>query len=589
MQYNITNLMTNARTKRGAGAERGAWSVPFLTQLRRRGFWFFWHYRTATRNASTLSQRISHAPLNDPWQGDATQGQPLANGRAPQDIFGAGWHDFAWLRDMREYGGQNARTNARRYLLEWLEQHSQWDAAVWQPMLLAHRMKTLMLTWGWFGQSAQESQQIKFLASLMVQSACLAQDLTRLRLADQRIEAISALLLDHAFRQSDSHIESLIRDVLSALDSAVFADGCHASRRVDRHIICLKTLHEIKYALGMVQQRRTKDDSTITEALTTIDALINRMGGVARMWCLNKREFIAMSHGLDAALPDIEQILNMSGPRGKICQHAQEGGFIRLASARNVAIFNTGPQKQHLPRIKKAGGEADAAVGGIEFSSQGQRILISGGNSHALTASYPELAELMNGTAAHSALSIDQINVSQINAGQINARRINAGRINQDITDARQACAIYAEVGAARGGILGVATHDGYRQLFGIFHERKIFLSTDGQTLKGQDILRYNGEPTNIPTEAVIRFHLHPRITASQTNNKTILLKLPARMVSWKFICSNGKIVLEDSITALNGKPQKCQQIVIRLPLTTIRHETEIAAAWALMKLTKPK
>ena len=573
MKYNITNM-----------AKRGAWSVPFLTHLRRRGLWFFWHYRTATRNAYGLSERISHAPLHDPWQGDATQGQPLANGYAPEDIFGAGWHDFAWLRDMREYGGQNARTNARRYLFEWLERHSQWDAATWQPMLLAHRIKKLVLTWGWFGQSAQESQQIKFLASLMVQSGCLAQDLPRLRLADQRIEAISALLLDHAFRQSDSPIESLIRDVLSALDSAVFADGCHASRRVDRHIACLRTLHEIKYALGIMQQRRTASDSTITDALKTIDALINRMGGVARMWCLNKREFIAMSHGLDAALPDIEQILNMSGPRGKICQHAEDGGFIRLASARNVAIFNTGPQKQHLPRIKKAGGEADAAVGGIEFSAQGQRILISGGNSHALTTSHPELAALINGTPAHSALSIDQINVSQINAGQI-----NGGQINQAITDARQACAIYAEVGAARGGILGVATHDGYRQPFGIFHERKLFLSTDGQTLKGQDILRHNGEPTNTPTEAVIRFHLHPRITASQTNNKTILLKLPARLVSWKFVSSKGKIALEDSITALSGKPQKCQQIVIRLPLTTIRHESEISAAWALMKLTKAR
>ena len=543
---------------------------------------FFWQYRAAAKTGRTLTKHMSsgNMPLMDLWKGDARLGQPLATGIAPLVMLDEDWHDFQWLRDMREYGGQHARTHARRYLLEWLSRHSQWDQTIWNTARLSSRIKSLVLTWSWFGQSASESQQMQFLTSLVMQSNCLVQDLPRISSADSRIDAISALLLDHAFRQSDADITSLVKALFLAIDQVVLPDGCHASRRPDRHMICLKILHEIRYALGVIQQLKHHQKDTAKNSshaqtgahLIRLDAVINLMGAVGRMWRLGDHGLIAMRQGLNALQPQTDHVLDKSGPSGKICQHADHGGYIRLASGRSVAVLNTGPMREHLNQQISAGGEIDAAANALEFSFQKHRILISSGHHHELSLTHPNLAELMQGTSAHSTLSVDMINSSQIDDGKL---------------DRRQACVTMAEVGPASGGLLGVASHDGYLPLFGLVHERKVFLTTGGHALKGQDILRYTEEPSNIPSEAILRFHLHPRITASKTNNNTILLKLPGSMAAWKFVSTNGAASLEDSITAINGKPQRCQQIVITVALTSIREHMEIDVSWGFMKQHK--
>ena len=558
------------------------WSVPFLTRVFRRSRMFFWQYRAAAKTGRALAQQMpsGNMPLMDLWKGDASLGQPLATGIAPLAMLDEDWHNFQWLRDMREYGGQHARTHARRYLLEWLSRHSQWDQTIWHPNRLASRIKSLVLTWSWFGQSASESQQMQFLTSLVMQSNCLVQDLPRIRSADSRIEVLSALLLDHAFRQSNAYITSLVKALFLAIDQVVLADGCHASRRPDRHLICLKTLHEIRYALGVIQQPKPhqahdgeiSNNTEIGAHLIRLDAVINLMGAVGRMWRLGDHGLIAMRQGLNASQPQTDHILDKSGPSGKICQHADQGGYIRLASGRSVAILNTGPLREHLNQQMTAGGEIDAAANALEFSFQKQRIVISAGHHHDLRHTHPNLADLMQGTSAHSTLSVDMINSSQMDHPK---------------HDNRQACVTMAEVGPASGGLLGVASHDGYHPLFGLVHERKVFLTTGGHALKGQDILRYTGEPSNIPSEAILRFHLHPRINASKTNNNTILLKLPGSMAAWKFVSKNSATSLEDSITAINGKPQRCQQIVITVALTGIREHMEIDVSWGFMKQPK--
>ncbi len=182
-----------------------------MTRIFRRSRMFFWQYRAAAKTGRALTKQMSsgNMPLMDLWKGDASQGQPLATGIAPLVMLDEDWHDFQWLRDMREYGGQHARTHARRYLLEWLSRHGQWDQEIWHPIRLSRRIKSLVLTWSWFGQSASESQQMQFLTSLVMQSNCLAQDLPRIGSEDNRIDVISALLLDHAFRQSDADISGL--------------------------------------------------------------------------------------------------------------------------------------------------------------------------------------------------------------------------------------------------------------------------------------------------------------------------------------------------------------------------------------------
>ena len=144
------------------------WSISLFSQIIRRSQFFRWHYKKAAKSGKALSQHIaSHTiPITDPWKGDANKGQPLATGITPLTMLDQDWHNFAWLRDMREYGGQNARTYARRYLLDWIMQHGIWEKTTWHPTRLAQRIRSLILTWSWYGQSAPESQQLQILTRL---------------------------------------------------------------------------------------------------------------------------------------------------------------------------------------------------------------------------------------------------------------------------------------------------------------------------------------------------------------------------------------------------------------------------------------
>ena len=235
---------------------------------------------------------------------------------------------------------------------------------------------------------------------------------------------------------------------------------------------CLSHLHEIRYALTIIQ--KSHPDHSIADDINRIDILIGQMGAVGRMWRLGDTALLAMCHGLDAPATLTETVLDRSGPKGKICQHAQEGGFIRLASGRSVMVMSTAPNNAALTGMM----DADAAANAVEFSFQRQRILISGGHHHALSKTYPNLAELMKGTSAHSTLSIDMINASQL-TDQL-ADKSSVQNRNRSPSGTRQAVSTMAECGPATGGMLAVATHNGYQSLFGALHEENCFLPQAG-------------------------------------------------------------------------------------------------------------
>ena len=109
------------------------WSVSRMQSLIRRSA--FSPYRS-------ISTAIpNHWLPSDPWKGQAVLGQPLASGSHPKEITPDHWHDFSWLRHMREYGGNQARTLARRFITEWIDQHQRWSQEIWHPQLLSTRLK----------------------------------------------------------------------------------------------------------------------------------------------------------------------------------------------------------------------------------------------------------------------------------------------------------------------------------------------------------------------------------------------------------------------------------------------------------------
>ena len=69
---------------------------------------------------------------------------------------------------------------ARTLILRWLAEHKDWSPVAWRPDIIATRLTNLCLTYGWFGESADEDFQHQLKQMMAVQFRCLSLDWQRL-------------------------------------------------------------------------------------------------------------------------------------------------------------------------------------------------------------------------------------------------------------------------------------------------------------------------------------------------------------------------------------------------------------------------
>src|SRR5262249_4595073 len=102
------------------------------------------------------------------------------------------------------------------------------------------------------------------------------------------------------------------------------------------------------------------------------------------------------------------------------------------------------------------------------------------------------------------------------------------------------------------------ATHDGYRERFGLIYARQLFLSADGEDLRGED--RLTGPPG---AAFAVRFHLHPSVQASLARDGSgAVLRLPSGGV-WRLRAAGAELSLGESIYLGSGEVRKTQQVVL--------------------------
>ena len=540
------------------------WSLPFLQRLYRRSKLFEWRLRRPQCPAPT------HWQAQDPWRGKPALGQPLVGGQTLQHSDKA-WHQFTWLRDMREFGGSQARTHARRMVINWINQNKRWSALAWHPETIAERLKMMVFLWGWFGQSASLDQQQAMIASMQSQYHCLIKDWKTLNSKDARAIALSAMIVTNIFLDEDAEIATPASAMVATIADLIFADGCHVSRRVDYHMTLLQVLIETRAALAVANGRGGSVVPATKDALAFIEDSIILMGSVGRMWRHGDGILMGIAGSLAVDLEVAEQVLNHARPNSKITHHASDGGFIRVASGRSLLLMNTAAPSWSAARAAEWGSANDGGALAIEFSSGQHRIVVNAGqieDTRSLTPKAIATREALASTAAHSTLTLDNINSADIG--------ISGGN--------RQATSFNVETGPAEGGILAVSSHDGYDTTHGIIHTRRVFLATGGADLRGEDVLTYTGSPAGLAKEAVIRFHLHPKITPVVSQKGDIILRLPGTAAPWAFRASGGDANIEDSIVMMKDGIQKTVQITLTADINGIRQQGSHTIRWGFRR-----
>jgi len=165
----------------------------------------------------------------------------------------------------------------------------------------------------------------------------------------------------------------------------------------------------------------------------------------------------------------------------------------------------------------------------------------------------------------------------------------NSAEILPDGTFGRRPHKVASERSEDDGNHWINASHDGYVPVFGLTHERRIYLAAGGEDIRGEDALT-RPEDAASPARAArgfaLRFHLHPAVQASLVQNgSAVLLRLPSG-TGWRLIAEGGTLSLAESVYL--GTPddvRRTEQVVVSGTLEA--GTTAARVKWALKKVQK--
>jgi uncharacterized heparinase superfamily protein len=504
----------------------------------------------------------------DAWPGDPDHGREILEGvypvaGTPVQIGANPWaetgyseraldalHRFEWLRDLRDLGGDAARRRARDLVGAWIDKHGTWSREAWRIDLLAARLSVWIGTFGFFADSADDAFRRRVLNSIARQY----RHLTRAshagpggiaRLATLRGALIAAVALG----DGEDALQTLVDRLNTAIRAQILADGGHRSRAPGLQAESLAALVDSRAAL-----RASGREST-----AGLDETIQRMTGVLRMLRHGDGGLALFNGATEGSVWKLDTLIARTETKTKALASAVDTGFERMTAGRAIVVVDTGTPSSF-------DGVAHAGTLSIEVSVGKERLVVNCGAA----VGDARWEGVLRASAAHSGLVIDDTNTTELRTDGTLGRRPSTVRLERWEAD---------------GSVWLEAEHDGYRDSHAIVHRRRLFLATGGDDVRGEDVLNYTGGPGQKPSEATIRFHLHPRVAVSLLQNGAAALLRTASGAGWRLRATGGHLALNESVYfGESGRLQRTRQIIITLPLATLRADGTVSVKWALRR-----
>jgi uncharacterized heparinase superfamily protein len=325
-------------------------------------------------------------------------------------------------------------------------------------------------------------------------------------------------------REHTGFLTRALRFLPQEIARQVLPDGCHAERSPAAQLSALQDLIEIRALLQTSQ----------TPPPPVLAAAIERMAPALRMMRHGDGGLCLFNGSREESGALIDLVLMQAGRGGRGPAALTEGGFHRMQAGRSVLIVDCGaPPPAGVDR------NAHAGTLSMELSIGRERLIV---NCGAFAAGPPEWREAMRATAAHSTLIVSEVNSSEL-------KPIGLGRRPEDVKAQRQ---------EANGAHWLEAHHDGWRKLFGAIHHRSLYMAESGEDIRGEDVV----EAPN-PQPFVLRFHLHPDVTASlQQDKEAVLLRLRSG-AGWRLRADGARMSLEESVYLGGPEPRRSEQVVL--------------------------
>lgn len=479
----------------------------------------------------------------DPWPGDEKRGELLMGGElhfAGQSLrrsggewvperAGAAWleglHGFTWLRDLRQLGGDPARRRAREMIEDWIDAKQLWHPVTWRPDILGARLAAWLGHYEFIGGSQETAIRGKLLGSVVPQMIHLARTIHNAPPGGGRFTALKGLIYATcSIAGHDKRLLKAMKMLEREIQIQIRGDGGQVERSPQIQLQVLMDLVEIR---SVLQLSRTPVPEILTGA-------IERMAPVLRFFRHGDGGLACFNDSNEDEAWLIDKVLALAEAKGPAPTTLTQTGFQRIYAGRTLILMDSGSPDEISPHTH-------AGTLSFEMSIGKERLIVNCG-AHAPDGS--EWRRAQRATAAHSTLTLDDTNSAEL------MEEGGVGRRAQTVTAARE---------DMDGRCLIDASHDGYVRSFGLIHRRRLYLDETGDDLRGEESLVGQGK-----ARFAVRFHLHPKVTASLVQSGTaVLLKMPSG-TGWRLRAAGGDLLLADSIyLGRRGEMKRAQQIVI--------------------------
>jgi uncharacterized heparinase superfamily protein len=411
-------------------------------------------------------------------------------------------------------------------MADWAAQHRRWSPLAWRADLLGIRLAAWITHWEHFFGREPSDEVRPILVSLARQARHLARVASWEAAGAARFAALKGLVLARlALGARERQVLRVLDRLAAEIAAQIRPDGGTVERSPRLHLAILRDLVEIRSALKAAHQMVPE----------TLQGAIDRMSPMLRFFRHGDGRLAHFNDSAEELGGIVDLTLARAEAKGKPPASAPHSGFQRLQAGRSLVLADTGAPP---PR----GLDADAHAGTLAFEmSHGRDRLIV--NCGAYQGANAEWRLAARSTAAHSTLVVADTNSSVVLAESGLGERV------RNVT---------CERAEDEGSQWIATTHDGYLRSFGLTHARQLFLSADGEDLRGEDTL--TGRPG---ASFVIRFHLHPAVQVSLTQDgNAALLRLPSGL-GWRLRAQGAQMSLADSVYLTREQQRKTQQIVL--------------------------
>lgn len=465
---------------------------------------------------------------------DVSGGSPF-DLKPPSDAWARALHGFTWLHHLEANATELSSSNARALLDEWLASRGSRSAVATAPDVTAERLTTWLVQSPLLLNGADPAFRQRFMRAVGRHMRRLERALVLAPRGPLRLRVAGALALAGTVTADQQRVA---RWALAALEDAVAAevlpDGGHASRSPEALVDALTVLIPVREALIRRQQPVPRAlGEAVDRMLTMLRFFRHGDGGLAH--------FHGTGH---VSAQVVDAVLAYDDVRGTAPANARHSGYQRIEAGGTVLIVDTG-------RVPPPAWSATAAASALAFEmSHGTERLVV--NCGALGRARADWADAARATAAHSTLVVGDTS---------SARVLGAFPIERALGPVLHGGPRTVEV--ERGPLALRAVHDGYRDTFGLTHERRLILSEDGLWLEGEDRLFGQDRLDGVPF--AVRFHIGAGAKVRlERSRRRALMTLPDGAI-WIFGVDEGPpMALEDSVVlSAPRRVRRTAQIVI--------------------------